>query len=291
MNDTLQQTSKKLKELLSGIYPERETEQMLFLLYEKIIGLSRLQIITNPNTKISNSHYNQIITIAKRLQNHEPIQYILGETEFYGLPFQVNQSVLIPRPETEELVDWVLKDNSTFSANILDIGTGSGCIAVALSKNLPSAKVFALDISDAALKTASANAKKNNAAVTFLKMDILHDSLSILQQKIDLIVSNPPYVTQLDKQLMHANVLDFEPHLALFVEDTDPLLFYRVIAQKAKSILNNNAIIYFELNESLGLQVKKLLNEEGYINTILRADINGKTRMIKAQYHSKKRTE
>lgn len=283
MSYTLQHTSNWVKEQLKSIYPSRETEQFLFLIYEKLFQLSRIQVMANPDTKISNSDYNQMVVITNRLRNHEPIQYILGETEFYELTFEVNSAVLIPRPETEELVDWIIKENKNTKANILDIGTGSGCIAIALKKNLPEALVKAMDVSEKALEVARQNALNNQVSVDFILSDILNQEMPKANKSWDIVVSNPPYVTQSEKKLMQRNVLDFEPDLALFVEDTDPLLFYRTIALKAKTNLQKQGFLYFEINEALGNELSIMLENLGYKNIELRADIHGKHRMVKAQ--------
>jgi release factor glutamine methyltransferase len=246
--------------------------------------MSRLQQITETNTKVPNSDYNQIMSITKRLLSHEPIQYILGETEFYGLKFRVNQAVLIPRPETEELVDWIIRDHKNSALTIVDVGTGSGCIAVTLAKNLIQSTVYALDVSEQALEQAKANAQLNEVVVQFFQTDVLKQPWPGFTKKPDLIVSNPPYVTQKEKKQMQANVLDYEPSLALFVSDDDPLLFYREIATQARNLLADEGWLYFEINEALGNQTATLLEALGYRQIELRADINGKHRMIKAQW-------
>ncbi|MGD9992120.1 MAG: peptide chain release factor N(5)-glutamine methyltransferase [Salinivirgaceae bacterium] len=284
MDYTLQQTTKQVKELLIPVYGSRESAQLLFLIYENILLLSRWQQITETHTKVPISDYNQIMSITKRLLNHEPIQYILGETEFYGLKFRVNPAVLIPRPETEELVDWIIRDHKNSSLTIIDLGTGSGCIAVTLAKNLSQSTVYALDVSEQALEQAKANAQINEVAVEFFQTDVLKQNWPDFPKKPNLIVSNPPYVTQKEKKLMQANVLDYEPSLALFVSDDDPLLFYREIATQARNLLTDEGWLYFEINEALGNQTVSLLETLGYRQIELRADINGKHRMLKAQW-------
>jgi release factor glutamine methyltransferase len=243
--------------------------------------MKRITISQNLYTVVSGKKYEKFLKAITRLKNYEPIQYIIGDTEFYGLVFKVNPSVLIPRPETEELVDWIIKDcEDDKKINILDIGTGSGCIAISLAKNLPNAKVFALDVSNEALKTANQNAINNGVEVEFIEADIL--SYNSLDIQFDLIVSNPPYVRELEKQMMSANVLDHEPHLALFVEDDDALLFYRKITDVAADILKPNGQLFFEINESLGESTKQLLDNSNYKNIELKKDIFEKDRMIKA---------
>ena len=226
----------------------------------------------------------------KRLNNHEPIQYIIGKTEFYSLLFKVNEAVLIPRPETEELVDWIISkfriQNSELK--ILDIGTGSGCIAISLAKNLPNAKVFALDVSKEALNVAKANAWQNDVEVEFIEADILNwkqeagnMNLDFKDLNLDIIVSNPPYVRASEKEQMKPNVLAHEPDLALFVKDEDSLLFYRNITQFASQFLNTKGQLFFEINEYLGNDMFKLLNDKGFIDIELKQDIFAKDRMIK----------
>jgi release factor glutamine methyltransferase len=203
-------------------------------------------------------------------------------THFYGLEFEVNSAVLIPRPETEELVDWIVQKskikNQKSKIKILDIGTGSGCIAIALAKNLPNAQVFALDVSEQALATAKTNAELNQVTIQFLHQSILETEN--LCQQFDVIVSNPPYVRELEKQEIKKNVLDNEPHLALFVEDNDALIFYRKIAQLAQKNLNPQGQLYFEINQYLGQEMLDLLREMGFKNSELRQDIYGNDRMI-----------
>ena len=213
------------------------------------------------------------------MRHFEPIQYILGETEFYGLPFKVTPATLIPRPETEELVDWIIANCNKNPKTLLDIGTGSGCIAIALAKNLPAVKVSAMDISEEALKVASENAIYNKVTVNFSKKDIL--GTSTLPQKYDVIISNPPYVRNSEKEMMQKNVLDFEPASALFVEDDNPLLFYSKIAKLAKNYLNPNGFLFFEINEYLSKEVIQLLERESFSEIELKQDFFGKDRMIK----------
>ncbi|HBS53588.1 MAG TPA: peptide chain release factor N(5)-glutamine methyltransferase, partial [Flavobacterium sp.] len=221
-------------------------------------------------------------SILEQLKKEIPIQYILGVTHFYGLEFEVNSAVLIPRPETEELVDWIIQNSKSKAQNsrlkILDIGTGSGCIAVALAKNLLNAQVFALDVSEQALATAKTNSEKNQVQLAFIHQSIL-ETLDLGQQ-FDIIVSNPPYVRELEKQEIKKNVLDNEPHLALFVEDNDALIFYRKIAQLAQKNLNPQGQLYFEINQYLGQEMLDLLQGMGFKNCELRKDIYRNDRMI-----------
>ena len=219
-----------------------------------------------------------------RLKIHEPIQYIIGETEFYGLPFKVNKHTLIPRPETEELVEWIYIEFSNQQSTInnqqfLDIGTGTGCIAISLAKNLPNAKVSALDISEEALKIAQQNAEMNKVKIDFFQTDIL--AAETLPKKYDVIISNPPYVRELEKKQMQQNVLKHEPESALYVSNEDPLLFYRAISHLAKKHLNPEGKLFFEINEYLADELTALLEGEGFKNIQVKKDIFGKDRMIK----------
>lgn len=266
---------------LIGYYPDTEIESFFNLLSEDILNLKRIAISQNLYAVVSGKKYERFQKAIAKLKNYEPIQYILGNTEFYGIIFEVNPSVLIPRPETEELVSWIIdncKDSQDIS--VLDIGTGSGCIAISLAKNLKHAKVYALDVSEDALKLAKLNADKNEVDIEFIEADILDCDLGNI--KFDVIVSNPPYVRELEKEAMSANVLNHEPPLALFVKDDDALLFYRKIAEISENILKPNGQLYFEINESLGEPTKELLANNSFNNIELKMDIFAKDRMIKA---------
>ncbi len=270
---------------LLGYYPENEINAFFYLLTDSILGLKRFDVTLKINEHIKGDTYQKFQKAIERLQNYEPIQYIIGEAEFYGIKFKVNASVLIPRPETEELVDWIIKENqSKGSISILDIGTGSGCIAIALAKELPNAKVYALDVSKEALKIAKQNAALNNVEVVFIAVDILsfcHSEQSEESQKYDIIVSNPPYVRELEKDKMADNVLKYEPHIALFVKDNNALIFYSKIVTLSKSLLNKKGRLYFEINEYLGNDTKVLMEQENFKDIKLRQDIFEKDRMIK----------
>ena len=266
---------------LIGYYPDTEIESFFNLLSEDILNLKRIAISQNLYAVVSGKKYERFQKAIAKLKNYEPIQYILGNTEFYGLIFEVNPSVLIPRPETEELVSWIIDDcEDRQDICVLDIGTGSGCIAISLAKNLKHAKVYALDVSEDALKLAKLNASKNEVDIEFIEADILDCDLGNI--KFDVIVSNPPYVRELEKEAMSANVLNHEPPLALFVKDDDALLFYRKIAEISENILKPNGQLYFEINESLGEPTKELLANNSYNNIELKMDIVEKDRMIKA---------
>lgn len=281
---------------LLPLFPETEVESFFYLLTEAYLEKTRIQLALAPDFELNSTQLQQFKKALLRLLQQEPIQYILGDTEFFGYPFQVNQHTLIPRPETEELVAWIIEDvknknqantqqkplNSTIT--ILDIGTGSGCIPISLAKELPRAKVSSIDVSGEALQVARKNSTLNYVEVNFIQQDILQ--AENLPEKYDVIVSNPPYVRELEKEQMHQNVLDFEPELALFVENDDPLIFYRKIAQLAKNALTENGKLYFEINEYLPEEMVSLLEEIGYQDIELKKDIFGKFRMCKASFQA-----
>lgn len=272
----------KFHDELGAVYPAEEIDSFFNILAETYYGVKRIQLATNPDLTLNDSE--DILKALAELKNEKPIQYIIGETEFYGLNFKVNDGVLIPRPETEELVEWVLKKaKPNMPINILDMGTGSGCIAISLAKHLPQAKVFAIDISTKALNIAKKNALFNGVDVYFKEADIL--TLKTLSEQIefDIIVSNPPYVREKEKQYMKPNVLDNEPHLALFVKDEDPLLFYKAITDFAINNLKENGLLFFEINEFLGNAMIDLLRHKNFKNIELKQDIFKKDRMIKAE--------
>lgn len=267
-------------EELSSIYDEMEAESFFYLILEHLHQFKRIDLALNPDFEISESDKVRWENILSELKTQKPIQYILGETEFYGLKFIVDENVLIPRPETEELVDLIVSSfkSQTSKLRILDIGTGSGCIPISLKKNLPNAEVFAIDVSENALEIAKKNAKVNGVEVNFILKNILETN--DLEQQFDIIVSNPPYVRMLEKEEIKTNVLEYEPHLALFVEDNDALIFYRKIAQLAKKSLTENGKLYFEINQYLGKETVILLEKMDFKNIELLQDIYGNDRMI-----------
>lgn len=270
---------------LLRLYDTGEIEALTLMIISDISMVSKAQVKAFPEKNITQAQAEKFNNILQRLQTGEPVQYILGYTEFYGLPFKVSPAVLIPRPETEELVEWVLTSasNSKFAfGHILDVGTGSGCIAISLKKNLPNSQVSAIDISIDALDVAKQNSDLNNVKVSFIKADILDLKPQISDLKFDIIVSNPPYVTQDDKTQMHINVTDFEPHTALFVSEDDPLIFYNAIAGFAIQNLATSGVVFFEINEGLGKETIELLENKGFKNIELRKDMSGRDRMIKA---------
>lgn len=280
---------------LSSLYDEKEVESFFYLTLEKLHQKKRIDLALQPDLSMDETQLSQWETVLTELKIYKPIQYILGETEFYGLPFLVNENVLIPRPETEELVELIVssfKFQVSSSLKILDIGTGSGCIPISLKKNLPSAEVFAIDVSTNALEVAQKNAEINGVEVNFIQTDILkvNDLKKLptsnfqLPTFFDIIVSNPPYVRNLEKAEINPNVLEFEPHLALFVEDNDALLFYRKITELAKNHLSENGKLYFEINQYLGKETVVLVESYGFKNVLLIKDIYGNDRMISASY-------
>ncbi|WP_276346670.1 peptide chain release factor N(5)-glutamine methyltransferase [Daejeonella sp. JGW-45] len=271
---------------LTALYSPEEAGSIARLVICFLCQIEHGQYFIRKNEELSEKQHLTLDDILNTLKKGVPVQYALGETEFYGLPFKVNLSVLIPRPETEELVDWILKDlklrgDKVKSLKILDIGTGSGCIPVTLGKNLPEAEVSALDVSPGALTLAQENAILNKTEIIFIQDDILDPRPT--STRYSIITSNPPYITLTEKSQMHVNVLDHEPHLALFVPDDDPLVFYKAIANFAKSHLEAGGLLYLEINEHLGQETAALLRDEGFIHVELRQDLRDRDRMIKAQ--------
>ena len=267
---------------LQTIQEESEIESFFFILTEYLFNLKRIDISLNPDFEVSETDLEKWKTIISELKTEKPIQYITGEAWFYGYRFEVNENTLIPRPETEELVEWIVESTKheagSLKLNILDIGTGSGCIPISLKKEIPNAGVFTIDVSEKALEMARKNAVDNEVEVNFMLKNILEtDSLV---EKYDVIVSNPPYVRNLEKQEIKKNVLAYEPHLALFVEDSDALLFYRKIAQLALTSLTPNGKLFFEINQYLGKETVELLENLGFKNIELRKDFVGNDRMI-----------
>jgi len=268
---------------LNNLYEKYEADAMAMLVAEHVLRLSRLQLSVERQTEVSPLQWEEAETIISRLQHHEPLQYVLGCAHFYGLELTVTPAVLIPRPETEELVDFIVRENAgRQSLQILDICTGSGCIPIALSAHLPTAKMAALDISAAALEIARRNAAKYRQTITWLQQDILNEDVALPAGSLDIIVSNPPYVLEQEKKLMRPNVLTFEPHLALFVPDNDPLLFYRRIAGLSRQLLKPTGYLYFEINETQAIPLTHLLQNAGFGSVQILKDLFGKERFIKA---------
>ena len=265
---------------LQNFYPLTKVQTFYFMLLEHYAQCSKATALACAKESLAEKVVTPIKEAIRELQNHKPIQYILGETVFFSYRFLVDENVLIPRPETEELVDWVLTTVTPTSKplKIIDIGTGSGCIAISLAKSLPNAEVTAVDVSAKALQVARRNAELNGVTINFLHQDILQTST--LPDTYDIIISNPPYVRSLEKAEMQANVLEYEPHLALFVSDTDPLLFYDRIATLACRALSPQGSLFFEINQYLGDEMKTLLKTKGFEKVVLRQDLSGNNRMI-----------
>ncbi|WP_286761236.1 peptide chain release factor N(5)-glutamine methyltransferase [Salegentibacter sp. UBA1130] len=266
---------------LENEYPVAEVHSFFFMLTEAFFKINRLNLALNPELEIDKSQIEKLESALARLKNHEPIQHIIGETEFFGLTFKVDKNVLVPRPETEELVEWILEEFfEEESGRILDIGTGSGCIAISLAKNLPEAQISAIDISEVALEMAKTNAEINNVDINFIQEDIL--KTEALKGNWDVIVSNPPYVRELEKKEMHRNVLEYDPPTALYVKDENPLIFYEKITKLAKSSLNPSGKLYFEINQYLAEETEKMMQKYGF-STELRKDLFGNFRMLKGE--------
>ena len=284
---------------LSAMVDEAEAQSFFYLVVEKIHHLKRIDLALDPTYTITEAQWQQWESIRLRLLSQEPIQYILGSTIFYGLPFTVNPAVLIPRPETEELVEWILKSfkfqvssfrnpfnqahhlpPTTYFPKFLDIGTGSGCIAISLAKNLPDVHVSAMDVSAKALEIAQLNAQQNEVQINFICQNILETTK--LDQQFEVIVSNPPYVREVEKHEILPNVLEHEPHLALFVTDEDPLLFYRKIGELAFDALTSSGSLFVEINQYLGEATLQLFRQIGFTQVELKKDMYGNDRMIRA---------
>ncbi|NQU53893.1 MAG: peptide chain release factor N(5)-glutamine methyltransferase [Bacteroidetes bacterium] len=275
----MQATIQYIKKELAELYPETEVQGFIRLIFESVCGWSFTEQILKKEEKLNFPEIQKIEAIIQRLKMHEPIQYIFGETEFYGLNLNLTSSVLIPRPETEELVQWIIESNSFESPRILDIGTGSGCIPLVLKSKIKNASVSGVDISEDALEVAKQNASLNNLEVSFFQTNIL-DWENYKWNSFDVIVSNPPYVRELEKQEMQTNVLKYEPENALFVSDEDPLIFYRRIAEFAQKYLVKDGKLFFEINEYLGKEMCNLLAHKDFVYIVVKKDMNGKDRMV-----------
>lgn len=280
---TIQEATYFIMNKLRNIYPDGEVSQITDWVMEHLTGSKKAERMLYKNSAITGTEEMLLNQYAERLLQHEPVQYVLNESWFYGLKFYVDKNVLIPRPETEELVDWIIRNlKFPFSElKILDIGTGSGCIAIALKRKLRKAEVWACDVSSEALNVAKQNSSNLQAEINFVQLDFLDTSGRDRLSSFDIIVSNPPYVPAKDKADMNKNVLNFEPHAALFVPDNNPLLFYQVITDFAKKHLKQNGTVYCEIHESLGKKVSELFMQNGLM-TELKKDMQGKERMIKA---------
>lgn len=293
----ISEAEKYTKGALKGIYDESENSSIAQLLLEECTGFSRTDLLLNKSKEFPVEQEEKWRQGIHRLQQHEPVQYVLNKACFYGMELYVDKAVLIPRPETEELVDWIVKDvkaagsslerkpaqaNATTQLKILDVGTGSGCIALALKKALPKAEVWGCDVSEEALNVARRNGAGLNIRVDFQGINFLDEAQQKILPTVDVLVSNPPYVPWKDKKTMRPNVLDYEPHTALFVPDNDPLLFYKAIARFAQKRLYPNGAIYVETHEELGEAIASLFEQEDFTQVELRKDMQGKKRMVKA---------
>ena len=285
---TIPELKSKFISELTQLYPATEIHSFFRLLIDYKLGLTTIDIALKPTIKLSKDELEYFLNALIDLKREKPIQYIIGETEFYGLTFKVNEDTLIPRPETEELVDWILKEEKINKLNILDIGTGTGCIAITLAKNLSNSRVNALDISKKALIIAKQNASLNMVDINFIEGDILdkiiNKKFNLDPNNFDIIVSNPPYVREKEKQEIKNNVLENEPHLALFVKDNDPLIFYNKIADFALKNLSQKGKLYLEINQYLSSETIELLKLKGFRKVEIKKDLFNNYRMIKATF-------
>lgn len=271
---------------LINLYSQDEGDNLFYMTCYHIKNWGRSRVLFEKDNQVEEADLIAFNEILKPLQSHKPLQYIFGETEFYGLKFKVDEDVLIPRPETEELVDWIVKDYmGKRNLQVLDIGTGSGCIAISLSKNLIQPKMFVLDISAQALRVAEINAQELNVELQTLQGDILELADMVGDEQFDIIVSNPPYILEKEAAEMSNNVLDFEPHIALFVSDNDPLQFYKAIALFASNNLKKGGYLYFETNALYTEQVKNLLIDKLFSAVEIKKDIQNKPRFVKAMWN------
>ena len=281
----MRDTINYIRTTLNGLYEPWEIENFIAIIFREVCGYNKADLILCKNNELSEPLVSQIRRFTLRLKAYEPIQYIIGKTFFHEFCFNVAPGVLIPRPETEELVDLIHRENSSQKGTLLDIGTGSGCIAVSLARLLPSFTVHAWDISPEALTIAKGNAKVNNADVIFKLQDILIADSEDIDNKFDIIVSNPPYICEKEKAEMKNNVLDHEPHIALFVDDSDPLLFYRTIAEFGLKALNPSGKLYFEINREYGIQTKEMLESLHYQDVRIIRDMQGNDRIVTATFN------
>ena len=278
----MQSTIQYIKQELNEFYPDSEVSGFIRLILENVCNIDYSGRFLHNNIKICDGDKEKIFKIVRRLKNFEPIQYILGETGFYNLTLNVKQGVFIPRPETEELAAWIIESNNLADPEILDIGTGSGCIALTLKKNIEKSRVSAVEIMEDTILVARENAEKNKLDINFILADIL-DSDNCKWGRYDIIVSNPPYVMDMEKSVMQPNVLNYEPEVALFVPDDDPLKYYIAITGFAQKFLREEGWIYFEINGKLGDETVNLLREKGFRNLELKRDLSGKDRMVRGQ--------
>ena len=282
---TLNEARTVLTKELKNVYESDELRNIIELVVEHITNMSRAEQVKNKIPYLTCTQLEDLDAITERLKKNEPVQYVLGEAWFAGMKFKVNKNVLIPRPETEELVDWIVKKSQKSkvkSQNIIDIGTGSGCIPITLKKKLPESDVSAIDVCSEALFTATENAMELNAEVNFLLVDFLDEEKWKELAQYDIIVSNPPYVKQSEINIMHERVKEFEPHLALFVSDNNPLLFYKKLSDFSMKHLKAGGKLFVEINEALGEAISNLFRSAGFLNVELKKDMQGKDRMVMA---------
>jgi len=280
---TLNEARTVLTKELKNVYESDELRNIIELVTEHITNMSRVEQVKNKVPYLTCTQLEDLDAITERLKKNEPVQYVLGEAWFAGMKFKVNKNVLIPRPETEELVDWIVKESQKLkvkSQNIIDIGTGSGCIPITIKKKLQEANVSAIDVCSETLFTATENAIELNTDVNFLLLDFLDEEKWKELAQYDIIVSNPPYVKQSEINTMHERVKEFEPHLALFVPDNDPLLFYKKLSDFSMKHLNAGGKLFVEINEALGEAVSSLFRSAGFVNIELKKDMQGKDRMV-----------
>lgn len=270
------------KEILSPLYDGAEARNLYYMVLTELLDCDMTTLLLHGDRLMTAEKVERFDEITQKLREGQPVQHILGYAIFHGNRFFVNSNVLVPRPETEELVDWILQDE-TRPTTLLDIGTGSGCIAISLKKELKETTVFAMDVSEKAIETAKKNAQENHTEIIFIHDDILNPNFFDDNWNVSLIVSNPPYIRTEEKKSMHKNVLEHDPHLALFVPDEDPLMFYREIARFGQKHLEKGGCIYFEINEALAEETCHELEKFGYQNIVVKKDGNGKNRMIKCQ--------
>jgi release factor glutamine methyltransferase len=280
---TLGELQKIFRDKLQSLYDSREANAITKLVFEKTLHVNSLKIAFEKFRILTTGQQERMNQVLERLMGHEPVQYVLGEADFFGLKFKVNNHVLIPRPETEELVEWIIDENreKKQAVSILDIGTGTGCIAITLAKNLPGNFISALDVSHDALAIARENNELNNTGVEFFRADILQEDIP--GSNYDIIISNPPYVLDSERDNLAYNVINFEPHLALFAPVEDGLAFYRTISKKAAVSLKPGGQLYFEVHADKGEEVVALMENHDFKNVMAKKDLSGKVRMVKGE--------
>ena len=284
---TIQLAYKQLLAQLYEVYDNREAANIADMVIEQVTGQKKIDRIVYKNIPVNPAQQIEIQKMAVELLQHRPVQYVLGESWFMGIKLKVNESVLIPRPETEELVEWIVEDLKIVPnqfRSLLDIGTGSGCIPLSIKNKIPSMTVSAIDVSEDALQVAKQNSEDRGIPVHLYHLNILDEKAWVRLDHYDIIVSNPPYITKREQRSMQENVLEYEPHLALFVSDQDPLIFYRAIAKFSSLHLKPGGFVYVEINEVMGDEVVDIFKTMGFAPVILKKDMQGKDRMVKAGY-------